>query len=168
MSKEVLSVIVDNHAGVLTRITSLFSRRGFNIDSLTVSATDDEHVSRITIVLQGNEQIIEQVISQTLKLEEVQNVFVLDDGESLFRELLLVKLAAGEEKRGKIREIADIYGASIVDLSPDSMVLELTGKPSKMDGFIKILSDYEILEMCRTGITALERGNVRHTIHKVK
>ncbi len=168
MSKEVLSIIVDNHAGVLTRITSLFSRRGFNIDSLTVSATDDINTSRITIVLQGNEQIIDQVLSQTLKLEEVQNVFVLEEQNSLHRELLLVKLLASEENRGKIREIADIYGASIVDLSPDSMILELTGKPSKMEGFIKIISEYRILEMCRTGITALERGKLRHGVHKVK
>lgn len=168
MSKEILSVIVDNHSGVLCRITSLFGRRGFNIDSLTVSTTDDPHTSRITLSVQGNEQIIDQIITQTLKLEEVQNVFILDEAASLSRELLLVKLAANEANRGKIREIADVYGASVVDLSPDSMILELTGKSSKMDGFINILSEYEIIEMCRTGVTALERGKTSHPVHKVK
>ena len=168
MSHKVLSIIVDNHSGVLARITSLFARRGFNIDSLTVASTDDEFISRITVSLHGNDQVIDQIINQTLKLEQVQNVFILNPDVSLFRELLLVKVSADENKRSKVREIADIYGASIVDLSLTSMVLELTGKPSKIDGFIKIISEYEIIEMCRTGINALERGDVRHTVHKVK
>lgn len=168
MAKEVLSVLVDNNSGVLARVSSLFGRRGYNIDSLTVSATDDPHVSRITLVVDGEGPIIDQIINQTLKLEEVQNVYQLDEGRSVMRELLLVKLAADENNRGKIREVADVYGASVVDLSPDSMILELTGKPTKIDGFINILAGFEIVEMCRTGITALERSQVRHPIHKVK
>ena len=168
MSNKVLCLIVDNSSGVLARITSLFSRRGFNIESLTVASTDDDFISRITVSVHGNDQIIEQMINQSLKLEQVQKVFILEPELSLFRELLLVKLSASEKTRGSIREIADIYGASIVDLSPESMMLELTGKPSKINGFIAILSEYEILEMCRTGINALERGVPRHTVHKVK
>ena len=127
MPREVLSILVDNHSGVLTRVASLFGRRGFNIDSLTVSATDDPAISRITIVV------------------------------------LLVKVEAGEENRSAIREIANIYKAKIIDLSIGSMVMELTGEPEKIDGFLDVLSPYKILEMCRTGITALERGGVhRH------
>ncbi len=156
--KHVLSVLVDNHTGVLTRITSLFGRRGFNIDSLTVSATNDPLISRITIVVQGDEQILQQIISQTYKLEETREIYALDPSRSLLRELLLVKVAADESNRSAIRDIASIYGAKIVDLSVSSMVLELTGEPNKIDGFLEVLQEYPLLEMCRTGITALERG----------
>lgn len=158
MAKEVLSVLVDNHAGVLTRITSLFGRRGFNIDSLTVSATNNPDISRITIVVQGDEQEIEQIIHQTEKLIETRRVFALNQSHALLRELLIVKVAADESNRGELREIAAIYKAKIIDLSPCSMSMELTGEPDKINGFLEVLEKYEILEMCRTGITALERG----------
>ena len=161
--KQVMSVLVDNHAGVLARVVSLFSRRGFNIDSLTVSATNHPELSRITIVAQGDRTGIEQVIQQTAKLVETRNIVALDPAHSLLRELLLVKVEAGEENRSAIREIANIYKAKIIDLSIGSMVMELTGEPEKIDGFLDVLSPYKILEMCRTGITALERGGVhRH------
>ncbi|MCI8496936.1 MAG: acetolactate synthase small subunit [Clostridiales bacterium] len=158
MGKEVLSVLVDNHSGVLTRIASLFGRRGFNIDSLTVSATNNPDISRITIVVQGDEQEIEQIILQTGKLIETRRIFALDQRHALLRELLIVKVAADESNRGALREIAGIYKAKIIDLSPCSMSMELTGEPEKIDGFLEILEKYDILEMCRTGITALERG----------
>ena len=158
MPREVLSILVDNHSGVLTRVASLFGRRGFNIDSLTVSATDDPAISRITIVVHDDAKVLEQIIKQTARLEET-----LDTAHSLLRELLLVKVEAGEENRSAIREIANIYKAKIIDLSIGSMVMELTGEPEKIDGFLDVLSPYKILEMCRTGITALERGGVhRH------
>ncbi|HJK41207.1 MAG TPA: acetolactate synthase small subunit [Methanocorpusculum sp.] len=156
--KEVLSVLVDNHSGVLARVASLFGRRGYNIDSLTVSATNDPHISRITIVVSGDEAVISQIISQTRKLVETRDIFALNENRSLLRELLLVKLAANESKRSTIREVADIYGADIVDLSVDSMIVELTGAPTKIDAFLEVIKEYDILEMCRTGITALERG----------
>ena len=156
--KEVLSVLVDNHSGVLARVASLFGRRGYNIDSLTVSATNDPHISRITIVVSGDDAVISQIISQTRKLVETRDVFALNENRSLLRELLLVKLAANESKRSAIREVADIYGADIVDLSVDSMIVELTGAPTKIDAFLEVIKEYDILEMCRTGITALERG----------
>jgi len=156
--KEVLSVLVDNHSGVLARVASLFGRRGYNIDSLTVSATNDPHISRITIVVSGDEAIISQIISQTRKLVETRDIFALNENRSLLRELLLVKLAANESRRSAIREAADIYGATIVDLSVDSMIVELTGAPTKIDAFLEVIKEYDILEMCRTGITALERG----------
>ena len=145
--KEVLSVLVDNHSGVLARVASLFGRRGYNIDSLTVSATNDPHISRITIVVSGDEAVISQIISQTRKLVETRDIFALNENRSLLRELLLVKLAANESKRSAIREVADIYGADIVDLSVDSMIVELTGAPTKIDAFLEVIKEYDILEM---------------------
>ncbi len=162
MKKEILSVLVDNHSGVLARVASLFCQRGFNIDSLTVSNTDNADISRITIVTEGDGQNLEQIIKQTAKLEEVRRVIHLNPDDSLLRELLLVKVAADEKSRAAIHEIATIYRAKIIDLSTASMVMELTGDPAKIDGFLTILEQYNILEMCRTGITALARGNAVH------
>ena len=160
MEREVISILVDNHAGVLTRVSSMFGRRGFNIDSLTVSATSNPAISRITVVVRADEDSLEQIIKQTARLEETRDIFVLKRENSLFRELLLVKGAADENTRSQIREIAGIYKAKIIDLSIGSMVMELTGEPEKIDAFLKILSTYRILVMCRTGITALERGGL--------
>ncbi|MDL2218932.1 acetolactate synthase small subunit [Ruminococcaceae bacterium OttesenSCG-928-O06] len=156
--KQVVSLLVDNNAGVLARISSLFARKGFNIDSLTVSATDDESVSRITITTSGEEHVLRQILSQTEKLWEVRCVVPLEPETSIQRELLLVKVKADEAMRHHVREAADIYKASVVDLSVDSMVVELTGKPSKIDGFLAVIGQYEVLELCRTGVTALQRG----------
>ena len=158
--KQVVSMLVDNHAGVLARVSSLFARKGFNIDSLTVSATDDPKLSRITITTRGDKQQLSQILSQTGKLIEVRNVDALNPETTIQRELLLVKVKADEKKRSAVREAAEIYKASVVDLSVDSMVVELTGKPAKIDGFLAVIGQYEILEMCRTGVTALERGSV--------
>lgn len=158
MNKQVISVLVDNHSGVLTRISSLFGRRGFNIDSLTVSATNDPAVSRITIVVHDDAKVLQQIVSQTARLEETRHVFVLDPTVSLFRELLLLKVAANQSNRSELREIGSIYKAKIIDLSPESLVFELTGEPDKIDAFLKMMVGFTILEMCRTGITALERG----------
>ncbi len=157
-NKRILSVLVKNHAGVLARVALLFCQRGFNIDSLTVSETDDPGISRITVTTTGSETLTQQVISQTEKLTETVRVFELKPSTSVMRELLLVKVAANEGERGAVKEIAEIYKAKIVDLSPDSMILELTGKPDKIDGMIDMLGSYRIIEMCRTGVTALGRG----------
>ena len=158
MNKQVISVLVDNHSGVLTRISSLFGRRGFNIDSLTVSATNDPAVSRITIVVHDDAKVLQQIVLQTARLEETRHIFVLDPAVSLFRELLLLKVEATQANRSELREIASIYKAKIIDLSPESLVFELTGEPDKIDAFLKMMEGFTILEMCRTGITALERG----------
>lgn len=160
MAKEVISILVDNHSGVLTRISSLFGRRGFNIDSLTVSATDKPELSRITIVVNDDEKVLKQIILQTARLEETRKVFVLNPANSLYRELLLLKVAADKSNRSELREIGGIYKAKIIDLSPASMVFELTGEPDKIDAFLKMMEDFDILEMCRTGITAIERGGL--------
>lgn len=156
--KEVISIFVDNHANVLTRIVSLFGRRGFNIDSLTVSATNDPQISRITIVCNVTDQSLSQIITQTAKLEIVRSIFVLDSSNSLYRELLLMKIRVDQEKRSAVLEIANIYRAKVIDLSKESMILELTGAPEKLDGFMKILDCYDIVEVCRTGITGISRG----------
>ena len=164
--RRVISLLVDNHNGVLARVSSLFCRRGFNIDSLTVSATNDPAVSRITVTITSDEKALSQLILQTERLEVTRQVFVLDGEKSLERELLLLKVASDVHNRSELREIASIYKAKIIDLSPDSMVLELTGRPEKVDAFLKILADYKILEQCRTGVTALERGGMHQHMQK--
>ena len=156
--RRVISLLVDNQSGVLARVSSLFNRRGFNIDSLTVSATNDPAISRITVTTHGNDRDIDQLILQTERLEVSRQVFELVPENSLQRELLLLKVACDTRQRAELREIASIYKSKIIDLSPDSMVFELTGKPEKIDAFLKMFEGYEILELCRTGVTALERG----------
>ena len=137
MKKTYLSILVDNHEGVLTRLSSLFCQRGFNIDSLTVSATDDETLSRITITTTGGEEEIKQIINQTKKLHEYEGIFEIDPTDSLIRELLLVKIAVDESNRSSLLEIASIYKAKIIDISVGSMVFEITGKPAKLDSYIR-------------------------------
>lgn len=166
MKREVISVLVQNHAGVLARVTSLFARRGFNIDSLTVSTTNDPNISRITVTTHGDENSITQLLLQTDRLEVTRQIFELDQDNSLQRELLLLKVACDVHNRAELREIASIYKAKIIDLSPDSMVFELTGKPSKIDAFLVMFQDYNILEMCRTGVTAIERGGMHQHMQK--
>ncbi|NLW65690.1 MAG: acetolactate synthase small subunit [Clostridiales bacterium] len=159
INKVVIALLVENNANVLSRVSMLFGRRGYNIDSLTVSETNDPSISRITLVSHGDDRIIEQIILQTKKLVEVKAVRIEDENEAIMRELLLVKVAAEEAQRSAIRDICEVYKASIVDYSPDSIVCELTGKPSKIDGFLDVVAKYEILELCRTGVTAIDRGS---------
>lgn len=156
--KEVISIFVDNQANVLTRVASLFGRRGFNIDSLTVSATNNPEVSRITVVFQGDEVALAQILAHTEKLEVVRDIFPLEREKSLYRELLLLKVKADDSNRSAIREIVDIYRGRIVDLSKESMIIESTGAPEKIDGLMKMLEGYEIIEVCRTGVTGIMRG----------
>ena len=164
--RRVISLLVDNQSGVLARVSNLFCRRGFNIDSLTVSATNDPTVSRITVAVSGTEKELNQLILQTERLEVTRQVFVLKESTALERELLLLKVRANVTNRAELREIAGIYKAKIIDLSPDSMVFELTGRPEKIDAFLKLMADYQILEQCRTGVTALERGGMHQHMQK--
>ena len=164
--RRVISLLVDNQSGVLARVSNLFCRRGFNIDSLTVSATNDPTVSRITVAVSGTEKELNQLILQTERLEVTRQVFVLNHENALERELLLLKVAADVHNRAELREVGSIYKAKIIDLSPDSMVFELIGKPEKIDAFLKMFADYTILELCRTGVTALERGGMHQHIQK--
>ena len=154
----VLALLVENNSGVLARVANLFGRRGYNIDSLTVSETNDPGISRITISTHGDEHIIDQIMQQTLKLIEVRAVRIEDVSNAIQRELLLAKLRTTETQRSQIKEICEIYEAKIVDLTKESLIVELTGKPGKIDAFLDVLSPYEIVEQCRTGVTTIGRG----------
>ena len=156
--KHVLSVLVKNSAGVLSRVSGLFSRRGYNIDSLTVGRTDDEKISRMTITLMGDDDCLEQVKKQLNKLEDIIKVINLKEDKSVFRELVLIKVKADAEQRASINEIVKIFRSKIVDISPETLTIELTGDESKINAHIKLLEEYEIKELVRTGVCALERG----------
>ena len=158
-NKFVLAVYVDNKAGVLTRVTAMFTRRGFNIDALTVGETDIPEYSRITISMSGDEYVRAQLINQLKKLYVVKKVEVLDD-EPIKRELMLIKVQNKAENRSDIMTAVDVFRASVIDYSPESMCVEVTGSPSKIDAFVKLMQPFGILEMCRTGIVALDRGEI--------
>jgi acetolactate synthase I/III small subunit len=158
MSAHILSVLVQNHSGVLSKISGLFSRRCFNIDSLTVGETDNPAISRMTIVAQGDSMAIEQIKNQLAKLIDVITVVELGDRESVRRELALIKVKADQSTRVHVMEIANIFRGRIVDVCPESLTLEVTGDQEKIDGIVEMLKPYSIIEIVRTGIIALERG----------
>lgn len=158
MKKRVLSLLVDNTSGVLSRVAGLFSRRGYNIDSLTVGETADPRYSRMTVVARGDKQILDQIVKQLAKLIDVVDIKVLDDDNSVNRELVLVKVRADAKDRQAIISIANVFRGNIIDVGKDSLIIELTGQQSKLDAFIELLAGYEILELARTGITGLSRG----------
>lgn len=158
MKKRVLSLLVDNTSGVLSRIAGLFSRRGYNIDSLTAGETADPRYSRMTVVVSGDEQILDQITKQLAKLIDVVDIKTLQENRCVERELILVKVRADETTRQGVISIANIFRAKIVDVSVDSLIIELTGSQSKLESFVKLMEGYEILELARTGITGLSRG----------
>ena len=158
MKKRILSILVDNTSGVLSRVAGLFSRRGYNIDSLTVGETQNPAYSRMTVVVRGDDQVLDQIEKQVAKLEVVRAVKVLKHGERVCRELILVTVAVEADQRPAVVAIADIFRAKIVDVGVDTLMIELTGNQNKLDAFVKLLSGYEIKEMVRTGITGLSRG----------
>ncbi|MCR5836827.1 MAG: acetolactate synthase small subunit [Lachnospiraceae bacterium] len=157
MNRRVFSVLVDNTSGVLNRVAGLFSRRGYNIDSLTVGVTENPKYSRMTIVVTGDDDILEQIEKQIDKLVDVVSVKVLEDGSSVTRELILAKIKTTPERRQQILAVTDIFRAKIVDVSTDSMMVELTGNQNKLDAFLSLLDEAEV-ELVRTGITGLSRG----------
>ena len=158
MNKKVLSVLVDNTSGVLNRIAGLFSRRGYNIDSLTVGETENPLYSRMTIVVTGDDAILEQIIKQITKLEDVKRLDVLEASNSVTRELILVKIKVDAAQRQQVMAMTEIFRANIVDVAKDSVMIEITGSQSKLSAFLSLLEDYQILELVRTGITGLARG----------
>ncbi len=159
MQKKVFQIIVDNTAGVLSRISGLFSRRGYNIESITAGVTADPRFTRITIVASGDDVILEQIEKQVSKLVDVRNIKELKPEESVYRELALVKVKADASQRQGILSISDIFRAKVIDVSAESIMVELTGAQSKIDAFLKMLEAYEILELARTGIAGLVRGH---------
>lgn len=158
MDTIILSLLVDNTSGVLSRIAGLFSRRAYNIESLTVGTTADPAYSRMTIVSKGDDLVLHQLVEQLRKQEDVRDVKVLEHDNSVVREEILVKVMADVKNRRDIIAIADIFRANIIDVQKDSLIIELTGSQSKLSALIDMLSDYQILEIARTGITGLSRG----------
>ena len=153
-----VGVLVDNEPGVLSRVSGLFFRRGFNIDSLAVGTTQDPEVSRITIVVKGDEQKIEQLVQQLYKLICVQKVQVMKPRNSVERQLLLVKVSADVTEREGLMRLVDIFKAKVLDVTRNSMTLQITGENDKIASMLSLLEDYGILELVRTGVVALERG----------
>ncbi|MDO4287687.1 MAG: acetolactate synthase small subunit [Eubacterium sp.] len=159
MENHCLSLLVENNFGVLSRIAGLFARRGYNIDSLTVGTTEDAQVSRITITVTGDEEIVEQIKKQLNKLIDVIKVIELKSGESIRRELVFIKVKANDETRSNIVEISNLFRAKVVDVSRESLVLEITGTRDKVDAFFNMIEPYGILEFVRSGDTGLQRGH---------
>ena len=153
MRKQVYSLLVDNNPGVLSRIAGLFSRRGYSIDSIT-----DPRFTRLTVVATGDELILEQIENQLRKLVDVREIKMLKDGESVCRELVMVKVRADARQRSEIISVSDVFRAKIVDVEKESVMIELTGDQSKVEAFLNLLEGYEVLELARTGITGLSRG----------
>jgi len=159
MPKHTLSVLVENHPGVLSRVAGLFSRRGFNIDSLAVGVTEDLDVSRITIVVDGDDYTVEQVSKQLNKLIDIIKIKKLDDKESVKRELALIKVSANTSTRSEIMNIVEIFRAKIVDVSKSTLTIEVAGAGEKVAALEDMLKSFGIKEIVRTGAIAIERGN---------
>lgn len=154
-----LAILVNNQPGVLMRVVSLFSRRGYNIDSLSVGETESEAVSRITIVISGDRPVVEQIKKQVGKLIDVKRVYEMTLTRSLQRELVMVKVSTKNENRSEVVELAQIFKAKIIDVTSSTVSLEMTGTLDKIQSFMDLMMPYGIVEMARTGITALERGS---------
>ena len=158
MHKKAFQLIVDNTSGILSRISGLFSRRGYNIESITAGVTADPRFTRITIVASGDDEILDQIEKQVGKLVDVRDIRELEPDSSVFRELALIKVRANAKEREGIIAVANVFRAKIVDVGAESLVIEVTGSQSKLEAFLNLLSGYEILELARTGIAGLTRG----------
>ena len=158
IQKKVFHLLADNTSGVLSRISGLFSRRGYNIESITAGVTADPRFTRITIVASGDDEILDQIEKQVEKLVDVRDIKELKPDESVYRELALIKVRASSTERQGVIAVADIFRAKIIDVAQESLIVELTGNQDKIDAFIKLLDGYEILELARTGIAGLGRG----------
>ncbi len=158
MQKKVFQLLVDNNSGVLSRISGLFSRRGYNIESITAGVTADPKYTRITICTSGDDEVLEQIEKQLAKLVDVRNIKELSPEESVYRELAMVKVRISPEERQSIVATTEIFRGKIVDVQPECVIIEITGNQSKVDAFIKLLDGHEILELARTGIAGLSRG----------
>ncbi len=158
MKRLVLSLLVENNPGVLSRVSGLFSRRGYGIDSLSVGKTNVTNISRMTIAVSGDERELEQIEKQLNKLVEVIEIFPLEPTSSVYRELVLIKVGATEENRASIVSIVDIFRARIIDVAPTSLIIEATGDQSKVDGLLAMLDGFNVIEIVRTGLSGMGRG----------
>ena len=159
MNQYTISALVSNKSGVLVRVAALFARRGYNIESLSVCKTENDALSRMTIVLNGDDYILGQMMKQMDKLVDVKKIQQVEES-AVCRELLLAKVKTDAATRSQILEISQIFRAKVVDVSPEATILELTGKSSKLDGFVTMLMPYGVMELARTGVTAIGRGKV--------
>jgi len=161
MKKYLLAVLVDNKPGVLTHVSGLISRRAFNIESISAGYTEEADVTRINIVVSvESKNELDQVMTQLSKLIDVIKIVNLTEVDSIARELVMIKVRATRENRAELIDIVNIFRANIVDVSQENVVIELTGQQSKIDGIIEVLSEYEIIEIARTGAIALSRGPI--------
>lgn len=158
MQKKVFQLLVDNTSGVLSRISGLFSRRGYNIESITAGVTADPRFTRITIVASGDDEILEQIEKQVEKLVDVRDIRELKPEESVYRELILIKVHVTKEQRQEVIAVVDSFRAKIIDFAQESLMIELTGNQQKVEAFIRLMEEYGILELARTGIAGLGRG----------
>ncbi|MDD6483106.1 MAG: acetolactate synthase small subunit [Clostridiales bacterium] len=154
-----VSILVENTSGVLSRVVGMFTRRAFNIHSLSVGTTNEENISRITIEVKGDALTVEQVTKQLSKIMEVIKIKILKNADMVKRGIMLCKVKTSTKTRSEVLEIANIFRAKVVDIAPSTVVIEITGGPSKLDAFIDMISPYGIEELARTGMTALERGS---------
>lgn len=159
MKRYVIAVYVENKYGVVARVSGLFMRRGFNIDSFTGQETDDPRYSRLTITLRGDDFTKDQVITQLKKLHNIKQVKLLEQSESVERELMIIKVRNTPETRSEVMAAAEVYRAKIIDYTTNYMCIEVTGEPSKINAFCQVMQPLGIIEMCRTGVVALERGS---------
>jgi len=159
VSKHTLSVLVENRPGVLARVASLFSRRGFNIHSLAVGPTEHDEISRMTIVVNVEDQPLEQVTKQLNKLVNVLKIVELDPAQSVQRELMLIKVRADAESRSHVLELVQLFRARCVDVAPDAVTIEVTGTADKLDAFIRVLEPFGIKELVQSGMVAIGRGS---------
>lgn len=159
MKRYVIAVYVENKYGVVARVSGLFMRRGFNIDSFTGQETDDPRYSRLTITLRGDVFTKDQVITQLKKLHNIKQVKLLQQEESVERELMIIKVRNTPETRSEVMAAAEVYRAKIIDYTTNYMCIEVTGEPSKINAFCQVMQPLGIIEMCRTGVVALERGS---------
>ncbi len=160
MNDQILSVLVSNHFGVLTRVTNLFSRRGFNIRELTVGETDDPEISRITILTGGDETALDQIQKQLRKLEDVKKVILLPNEKTIGRELLLIKIDLKNDHFSEIKNLIDLIKGHVLSSDENSLIVEIVEDMKNIDQFISQMKEYGIMEMCRTGVTALQRGKL--------
>ena len=165
MKKQCMVLFVDNNAGVLARVSSLFVQRGFNIDSLTVSSTENPKISRITIVTTGDEKNFHQIMKQTEKLVESKMIFSVEPSFSLIQELLLVKFSTAKADVEALKKVIKDFGASAVDITSGCLIAELAASPDVVDDFLEAVTDFKMIEMCRSGAIAMERGNVAYDLN---
>ena len=164
MKKQCMVILVENNAGVLARVTSLFMQRGFNIDSLTVSSTENPKISRITVMTTGDQKNFSQILKQTGKLIETKMIFSVEPSFSLIRELLLVKFATDHADVDALKNIISEFGATVIDITSGCFVVELSAPSQKIDDFLEATESFEMIEMCRSGAIAMERGRVSYDI----